>query len=100
MLGLIPGLSGCGKSPEPSVYAALVISETEEPRVTQENFGKIAEGMTQGEVREIFGNALAPAIADPVPGEVYELSWEQATSRIRVQIRDGRVIGKWIEENH
>ncbi|HUF63639.1 MAG TPA: hypothetical protein VMN36_16300 [Verrucomicrobiales bacterium] len=97
-LALIAGLTGCGKSPEPSVYAALVISETEEPRVTQESFVKIADGMTQEEVREIFGNPFAPSIGNPELGEIYELSWEQANSRIRVRIRDGRVIGKWIEE--
>jgi hypothetical protein len=98
LVGSLGLLWGCGENREPAVYATLVIDETEEPLVTQENLARISEGMTQKEMREVLGNPSAPRIVDPEPGDLYELCWEQGIRRIRVRIRDDKVIAKEIEE--
>ena len=61
--------------------------------LSAESFQKIEKGMTQNEVRSIFGTTK-PIVESPKPEEEYELVWQGADKEIVVRFRGDKSIGK------
>jgi outer membrane protein assembly factor BamE (lipoprotein component of BamABCDE complex) len=61
--------------------------------LSQENYNKITDGMTQDEVRAIFGTTM-PVVKNFKPDESYELVWQYGEKEIAVKFRGEHSDGK------
>jgi len=65
--------------------------------ISDANFQKIADGMTQEQVRAIFGTKQ-PVVDKYKPDEEYELVWQSGGKEIAVKFRGDKSISKTQKE--
>jgi hypothetical protein len=61
--------------------------------LSPDNYQKITDGMTQDQVRAVFGTPR-PVVAGYKPEEEYELVWESGGKEIAVRFRGDKSVGK------
>lgn len=90
--------SGCGQKVQveltPKFTRAVHPVDAKDAHIlSADNYQKVAAGMTQDQVRAVFGTK-APAVTGYKPGEEYELVWEHAGKEIAVRFRGDEVVTK------
>ena len=73
--------------------AAYPVDAKDAHILSPDNYQKIVDGMTQDQVRAVFGTSR-PAVAGYKPDEEYELVWESGGKEIAVRFRGDKSVGK------
>jgi hypothetical protein len=91
-------IAGCGRSVQFELTpkftrSSQLLDSKDAGTLSAENFQKIETGMTQNEVRLIFGTK-GPIVQSPKPEEEYELVWQAAEKEISVRFLGDKSIAK------
>lgn len=90
--------SGCGQKAQfelsPKFTRSIHPVDAKDAHIlSPDNYQKVVEGMTQDQVRAVFGTT-APTVTGYKPEEEYELVWEHAGKEIVVRFRGDKVVTK------